>query len=182
MDNPMTDNRYPIGTFKAQDAYSNEEVSHLIDKIAALPHSIEQATKGMTDDQLDTPYREGGWTIRQVIHHLPDSHMNAYIRVKWTLTEESPVIKAYHEKAWAETGDNKLAPDASITLLKSLHAKWVGLLKNIPTNDLKKEFIHPDTKKSIRLDKMIALYAWHGEHHLAHITTLKERMGWRNEK
>ena len=132
----------------------------------------------MTNKELDTPYRKGGWTVRQVIHHLADSHMNAYIRMKWTLTENTPLIKAYDEKAWAETGETKLDPQISLDLRKSLHTKWVMLINSFSKADLKREFTHPETKKNQSLEKMIAMYAWHSNHHLAHITSLKQRMGW----
>jgi len=174
----MNDDRYPIGKFESQNTYSKEEVNASINKIAQLPAQLEKEVAGLSAVQLDTPYRDGGWTIRQVIHHLPDSHMNAYIRMKWTLTETSPLIKAYDEKGWAETPETKLEPEISLTLLRSLHTKWVSLMKSLTSADLQKEFIHPDTKKRTPLDRMIATYAWHGNHHLAHITSLKERMGW----
>ncbi len=173
------DLRYPIGKFQPQESYSADEIKTNIARIEALPGKLETAVKGLTDQQLDTPYRDGGWTVRQVVHHVPDSHVNAYIRTKWTLSEATPLIKAYDEKTWAETPETKLPPQISLTLLTSLHAKWVELLKRIPPQDLKKEFTHPETGKNVSLERMIATYAWHGEHHLAHITSLKERMGWK---
>jgi hypothetical protein len=172
------DPRYPIGKFQPSEHYSPAEIQQFIDAIAALPAKMEDALRGLSPAQLDTPYREGGWTLRQVAHHVPDSHMNAYIRVKWTLTENTPVIKAYNEKAWAETPETTASPDLSIVLLKALHAKWVVLLKGIPPESFLKEFVHPDTGKKVRLDRLTALYAWHGEHHLGHILALKEKMGW----
>lgn len=173
------DLRYPIGKFQPQESYTADDVKAHIARIEALPGKMEAAIKGFTDQQLDTPYRDGGWTVRQVVHHVPDSHMNSYIRFKWTLTEATPVIKAYDEKAWAETPENKLAPDISINVLKAVHAKWTKLLHGLTPQDLRKDFIHPDSKKNIPLDRLIHLYAWHGDHHLAHITSLKERMGWK---
>jgi uncharacterized damage-inducible protein DinB len=161
--------RYPIGKFIAQDSYTKTEVDANIARIAAIPSKIESAIKNITSQQLDTPYREGGWTIRQVLHHLPDSHLNAYIRFKWTLTEDQPIIKAYNEKAWAETAETSLDPSDSLNLLKALHVKWVSLLKSLTAEDLKREFTHPETKKNLSLARLIALYAWHGEHHLGHI-------------
>lgn len=175
----MEDLRYPIGKFSPQETYSADDLKALIARIEALPSKIEAAVKGMSDQQLDTPYRDGGWTVRQVVHHVPDSHMHAYIRTKWALTEATPVIKAYDEKAWAETPESKLAPEVSLNVLKSLHAKWVELFKRLSKDDLKKEFTHPATGKNVPLDRLIATYAWHGDHHLAHITSLKERMGWK---
>ncbi len=170
--------RYPIGKFVAKDSYPLEEVNHIISRIESLPKKMEKAIEGLTVAQLDTPYREGGWTVRQVIHHVADSHMNAYIRVKWTLTENTPIIKAYDEKNWAETPETKLTPALSLILLSALHAKLVALTSRIKAEDLTKKFIHPDSKKEVRLDQLLAMYAWHGEHHLTHITSLREKMKW----
>ena len=170
--------RYPIGKFVPQEKYTAEEIKKNISRIEALPAKMEAAALNLTPAQLDTPYREGGWTLRQVLHHVPESHMNAYVRFKWTLTEETPTIKAYNEKAWALTPEIYLDPAISINLLKALHVKWVALLRNLSPEDLQRQFIHPETKKYNRLDNMTAMYAWHGEHHLGHITSLKERMGW----
>lgn len=167
--------RYPVGKFAPKDSYTIEEVRSNINRIENLPAKVEAALKNFTEDQLNTHYREGGWTIRQVVHHMADSHMNAYIRFKWTLTENTPTIKAYDEKAWAETPDIKLDPTISLNLLKSLHVKWVSLLKELKTEDLSKEFIHPETQKHILLSRLIALYAWHGEHHLGHINLVANR-------
>jgi len=161
--------QYPIGKFSAKEAYTSEEISALIRSIESVPGKIEEVFKKLSPKQLDTPYRPGGWTARQVLHHIPDSHMNAYIRFKWSLTENTPLIKAYDEKAWAETYETKLDPSLSVALLKSLHAKWVTLLNSLTKEDLQKSFIHPETGKNIRLDRLIALYAWHGEHHLGHL-------------
>lgn len=171
--------RYPIGKFKRKDTYSPAEISNLIDQIRSLPDRLDEQIHQLDDAKLDTPYRDGGWTIRQVVHHLADSHMNAYIRVKWALTESSPIIKAYDEKAWAETPETKLSPLISIALLKALHFKWTELLKRLVTADQAKDFTHPETNKKVSIETMIALYAWHGEHHLAHIVGLKGRQGWK---
>ncbi|MEK6783200.1 MAG: YfiT family bacillithiol transferase [Bacteroidota bacterium] len=170
--------RYPIGKYLPKDVYTRSELDHLISRIETFPARLEKEVATLTTTQIDTPYREGGWTVRQVIHHLADSHMNSYIRFKWSLTEETPVIKTYNEKLWAETPETKADPALSLMLLKALHAKWVVLLKQLTDTDLKKEFIHPDSKKHIRLENLIGLYAWHGDHHLAHITSLLNRMGW----
>lgn len=170
--------RYPIGKFLPKDQYTKNEIDLFVSRIESLPAKLEQEVSTLLESQLDTPYRDGGWTVRQVIHHMADSHMNAYIRFKWTLTEETPMIKAYDEKAWAETPETKSDPNLSIALLKALHAKWAVLLKGLVTSDLKKEFIHPETKKHIRLENLMGMYAWHGEHHLAHITALKAKKGW----
>jgi len=174
----IIDQRYPIGKYQSKDAYTAEENNAHIDRIAALPDQLEKAIQGLTGNQLDTPYRDGGWTVRQVVHHVADSHMNAYIRVKWTLTEQSPIIKAYEEKEWAITPETKADPALSIALLRALHGKWVVLLRGLSSNDLSRAFIHPESKKSVKIEHLIGLYAWHGDHHLAHITALKKRMHW----
>jgi hypothetical protein len=161
--------RYPIGKFSPKESYTSDELKACIQRIETLPARVDKIAQSLTAKQLDTPYREGGWTARQVLHHLADSHMNAYIRFKWTLTENTPTIKAYDEKAWAETPETKEPPAISINLLKSLHTKWVSLLKQIPTQDLPKQFVHPETGKHVSLERMIALYAWHGDHHLGHL-------------
>jgi hypothetical protein len=167
--------RYPIGKFSAQESYTPEEIQNNIKRIEALPSKIEALLKTFSAKALDTTYREGGWTARQVLHHTSDSHLNAYIRFKWTLTESTPTIKAYDEKAWAETPEIGLDPMISLSLLKALHMKWVALLKLIKPEDLMKEFIHPETQKHIRLDRLIALYAWHGEHHLGHLQIVAKK-------
>ena len=170
--------RYPIGKFIPRDSYTKEELLELMGAIEVLPDALEKCVSNFTIPQLDTPYREGGWTVRQLIHHLADSHMNAYIRFKWTLTENKPVIKAYDEKSWAETAEVQSDPSLSLALLKALHAKWIVLIKGLSSLELQRSFIHPETKKEITLERMVALYAWHSKHHLAHITSLKARMNW----
>lgn len=167
--------RYPIGKFAPKDSYSVEEVQHAIAQIERLPSEVEKIARSLTIKQLDTPYREGGWTARQVIHHVADSHLNAYVRTKWILTEPTPMIKAYNEKAWAETPEARLDPGISVDLLKALHAKWVSLLKRIEPGDYTKELIHPETKRHLRLDRLIAMYSWHGEHHLAHLKVVANK-------
>jgi hypothetical protein len=161
--------RYPIGKHTAKEFYTLDEVKANIKRIEAVPASIEALASKLTAQQLDTPYREGGWTARQVLHHIPDSHMNAYIRIKWTLTEETPTIKAYDEKLWADTFETKADPSISIALLKALHTRWVVLLNGISKEDMERKFYHPDSKKYVRIDQAIASYAWHGEHHLGHL-------------
>ena len=163
------DPRYPIGKFEPKESYTAEEITHHIQRIEVIPQNVDNTIRGLSPLQLDTPYREGGWTVRQVVHHIADSHMNAYIRFKWTLTEETPLIKAYYEKEWALTPETKADPSLSIALLKALHTKWIVLLKGLSPSDLKKAFIHPETKMQIKLERIIAMYAWHGEHHLGHI-------------
>jgi hypothetical protein len=161
--------RYPVGKLQAKESYSAEEIRTLINTIESLPAQVETLAATLSGKQLDTPYRPGGWTARQVIHHLADSHMNAYIRLKWTLTEATPTIKAYDEKAWAETPEVKGDPQVSIALLKTLHAKWATLLHQLTAQDLKKQFLHPETGKHVLIERQIATYAWHGEHHLGHL-------------
>ncbi|MEI9919754.1 MAG: putative metal-dependent hydrolase [Bacteroidota bacterium] len=175
----MTDPSYPIGKFQPKESYTAEEITSYIARIETLPARLEAAIKGLTDQQLDTPYRDGGWTVRQVVHHVPDSHTNAYIRIKWTLTEPTPLIKAYNEKDWAVTAETKLAPDISINVLKALHVKLTTVMRLLTPADLKKEYTHPETGKNVSLERLVHNYAWHGDHHLAHITTLKDRMGWK---
>jgi uncharacterized damage-inducible protein DinB len=174
----MEDIRYPIGKFTPQENYSSNDIAGFIERIKELPAKLEKAVQSLNDEQLNTPYREGGWSVRQVVHHLADSHMHAYIRTKWTLTENEPVIKAYLEKFWAETAETKSHPDISISFLKALHEKWVILLRSIPISDLDRFFVHPETKREVSLKTLMGMYAWHGEHHLAHITNLKKLKGW----
>lgn len=164
------DPRFPIGKFIPQESYTQDELNTLIHTIESIPGKIETAcTQLVASHKLETPYRPEGWTARQVIHHLADSHMNAYIRCKWTLTEDTPTIKAYNEKAWAETYEIQEDPALSVYLLKTLHTKWVTLLRALTSTDLKKSFIHPESGRSMSLERMIALYAWHSEHHLGHL-------------
>lgn len=170
--------RYPIGKFAPQSSYTKEEKKKLIADIAALPAQLAEAVKHFSKEQFATPYRDGGWSVQQLIHHIADSHMHSYIRFKWTLTEDKPVIKAYEEKDWAETIDNQLDPTISIAFITAFHAKWSAMLSLLNDEAWSRSFIHPQTQKEINLERMLALYAWHGKHHLAHITSLKERMKW----
>jgi hypothetical protein len=167
--------RYPIGKFNAADAYSLQDVAANIKRIEAVPSRIEALSKTLSQTQLETAYRPDGWTARQVIHHVADSHLNAYVRFKWTLTEQTPTIKAYDEKLWADTPEVKLDPMISINFLKALHAKWVLLLSALGPAELQREFVHPESKKNFRLDRTIALYAWHGEHHLGHLEIISRK-------
>jgi uncharacterized damage-inducible protein DinB len=166
---PLEQLQYPVGRFSPKDAYTLEEIRSFIQSIETAPSKIEEVFKKLSPAQLETPFRPGGWTARQVLHHIPDSHLNAYIRFKWTLTEDTPTIKAYNEKAWAETYEVKEDPALSVALLKALHAKWVTLLRALQPEDLSKSFVHPESGKHFRLDRLIAMYAWHGEHHLGHL-------------
>ena len=167
--------RYPIGRFTPQESYTKQELDQCIGRIQSLPGRIETLINNFSQKQFDTVYRDGGWTARQVVHHVSDSHMNAYIRFKWALTETTPTIKAYDEKLWAETPDVKLDPKISLNILKALHPKWTALLSSMTAEDLKKEYIHPETKKINRLDRIVAMYAWHGDHHLGHLKIVAEK-------
>jgi uncharacterized damage-inducible protein DinB len=172
------DLRYPIGKFEWSGAGSDTERQKFIDQIAEAPAKLRAAVAGLTEAQLDTPYREGGWTVRQVVHHLADSHFNAFARFKLVLTEDSPTIKTYEQHLWAETPDAKTAPvGLSLTLLDSLHERWVLLLESLGAADFARSMKHPELG-TVALDRYLALYAWHGRHHVAHITSLRERMGW----
>ncbi|UTR13127.1 bacillithiol transferase BstA [Salipaludibacillus sp. LMS25] len=174
----MEDLRYPIGQFE-ENSYTLEQVNRWIEEIAHLPEQLKTAVRGLNDHQLDTPYRHGGWTVRQVVHHLPDSHMNAYIRFKWALTEDQPTIKPYMEAKWAELPDASMPIDVSLALLDALHNRWATFLTSLEPTDLEKTFSHPEAG-TVKLGVNIGIYAWHGRHHLAHITSLRERMGWNN--
>ena len=171
--------KYPIGNFFAPAEYSGKLIDEWIRTIEELPKKLREEVRNLNDEQLDTPYREGGWTVRQVIHHLPDSHLNAYIRFKLAMTEDLPTIKPYLEKRWAELEESKHAPaEVSLALLEALHQRWVSFLRTLNEEDLKRKFHHPESKKDIELRSTLTLYAWHSRHHLAHITSLKERKGW----
>ena len=175
--------KYPIGKFQRPQRITPETIGRWIDEIEHLPHQIRQAVKGLNDNQLNTSYRPGGWTIRQVVHHLPDSHMNSYIRFRWALTEENPVIKTYHEDRWAELPDAKHGNiDISLILLEAVHIRWVLLLRSLSLADLHKAFVHPKTKKEVRLDENIGIYAWHGKHHLGHIRNCVQRISIREQR
>ncbi|GEO02497.1 putative metal-dependent hydrolase [Adhaeribacter aerolatus] len=162
--------RYPIGKFNAAAEITNTAVQSYINDIAALPAQLRRAVTSLSEAQLNTPYRPGGWTIRQVVHHLADSHMNSYIRFKLALTEELPTIKPYEEDRWAELADGKTEPvEVSLVLLEALHHRWVVLLKSLTPAQWQKAFNHP-VSGITPLAKAVGLYAWHGQHHLAHIT------------
>jgi hypothetical protein len=174
----MEDLRYPIGKFSFAGAQNAAQLQQLIDHIEQTPTKLRAAAQGLSDQQLDTPYRPDGWTVRQVIHHVPDSHVNAYVRFKLALTEEEPTIRPYMEDRWAELPEAKTAPiELSLSLLETLHKRWVIVLRNLKSEDFKRTFRHPDLG-IVSLEKNTALYAWHGQHHVAHITSLRKRMGW----
>lgn len=172
------DLRYPIGKFQWPAGVTAEQRREWIDEIAAAPAALRQAVRGLDEQQLDTPYRPEGWTVRQVIHHIPDSHINSYVRFRLALTEDDPVIEPYAEDRWAQLADARSMPlEASQRLLESLHARWVELLRSMGDAEFARTFRHPEFG-SVRLDSNLALYAWHGRHHTAHITALRQRMGW----
>jgi uncharacterized damage-inducible protein DinB len=174
----MSDPRYPIGKFIFDGPTNEEQRKKLIDDIEQAPAALRAAIKDLSPKQIETPYRDGGWSVRQVVHHVPESHMNAYIRFKLALTEDAPTIKPYMEDRWAVTPEVQSTPlEASLTLLDALHSRWVRLLRSLQPADWKRTFRHPELG-SVSLEKNLALYAWHGRHHAAHITELRKRMGW----
>ncbi|MGE7870880.1 YfiT family bacillithiol transferase [Bacillus paramycoides] len=173
----MKDLRYPIGQFTYEGTITEEMIDKWIQEIEDLPNELTKAIKDLDQKQLDTPYRVGGWTVRQVVHHVVDSHMNSYIRFKLALTEKNPTIKPYKEEKWAELPDSKLPVDVSLVMLDSLHKRWVNLLYSLETTDLEKTFNHPESGET-KLAAAIGLYAWHGLHHTAHITSLRKRLNW----
>jgi len=172
------DLRYPIGPFKFEGEPSEPQIKQFISDIEQTPARLRKALAGLTEQQLETPYRPGGWTVRQVTHHLPESHMNAYVRIKLALTEDNPTIKPYDETRWAETPDVPATPIAtSLALLDALHHRWVTLLRGLGPADFARRFNHPESGPWT-VGGYMALSAWHGKHHVAHITSLRERMGW----
>jgi uncharacterized damage-inducible protein DinB len=172
------DLQYPIGRFEWRGENSEQERRRYLDEIERTPSDLRAAVAGLSDKQLDTPYRPGGWTVRQVVHHLPDSHLNSYLRFRLALTEEEPTIKPYQENRWAELADARTAPvETSVALLESLHGRWILLLRGLGPQDFARQFRHPE-RGMVSLDWNLAHYAWHGRHHVAHITSLRERMGW----
>ena len=174
----MSDLRYPIGKFSYQGPLSGDQRTAHVDEIASTPRKLRESVSGLSPAQLDTPYRPEGWSARQVAHHVPDSHMNAYVRFKLALTEDDPAIKAYMEDRWAKLPDTADTPvEVSLALLDSLHDRWVRLLRSFSADDWKRTFRHPELG-AVTLERNLALYAWHGQHHVAHITELRKRMGW----
>ena len=173
------DLRFPIGTFRRPaEPLDEAQRRRAIDAIAATPANLRAAVAGLSDTQLDTPYRPGGWTVRQVAHHVVDSHINAYVRFKLALTEDEPTIKPYDEARWAELPDARETPiETSLVLLERLHDRWVRLLRAMSADDFGRRLRHPEMGL-LRLDQVLALYEWHGKHHVAHVRSLRERMGW----
>lgn len=173
------DLQYPVGKFKWEGVITDEQRQQLIDQIEQAPAQLRKALAGLTEEQIDTPYRPGGWTVRQVVHHLPDSHMNAYVRVRLALTEDEPTIKVYDQERWATLEDARTAPvELSLSLLESLHRRFVLLLRSLRAEDFARTFQHPEMGV-MTLDKLLGMYAWHGRHHTAHVTSLRDRMGWK---
>ena len=172
------DLRYPIGAYEPKSTLAADERNIAIAQIAELPRQMREAVGGLSGGQLDTPYRAGGWTVRQVAHHVPDSHMNAYVRMKLALTENEPTIKPYDESLWAELADSRETPvEISIALLEFLHVRWDFLLRSLPPRDFARRLIHP-ASGVMTVDNLVHHYAWHGRHHVAHITSLRRREGW----
>ncbi|HEV2424345.1 MAG TPA: putative metal-dependent hydrolase [Terriglobia bacterium] len=173
------DLRYPIGKFHTKGELAEADRAQLIAQIADAPARVREAVRGLTPEQMDTCYRPGGWTVRQVVHHLPDSHMNSYVRFKLALTEDQPAIKTYEQALWAELPDSKNTPvETSLTLLEALHERWVNLLRAMSPADFARKVNHPELGV-VSLDYLLAMYGWHCRHHVGHITSLRERMGWK---
>jgi DinB superfamily len=178
MTDQMINTQYPIGTFTFDGVVDAKQREQWINEIATQPSRLREAVAGLSDTHLDTPYRDGGWMVRQVVHHVPDSHMNAYIRFKLAITEPNPTIKPYDEGAWANLPDSKLATEVSLRLLESVHERWVVILNHMTEAEFEKTYFHPESQKTFVLGRVLGLYAWHGNHHIAHITELKKRMNW----
>ena len=175
----MEDLRFPVGRFQRPQSLEPKQRRAAIDTIAEAPTKLRAAVAGLTDAQLDTPYRPEGWTVRQVVHHVPDSHLNAYTRFKLALTEDTPTIKPYDEARWAALPDGKCALiEESLTLLDALHKRWVVMLRAMTPAEFGRTISHPEWAGPMSLDQVLALYAWHGRHHTAHVTALRKREGW----
>lgn len=171
--------RYPIGKFKFSGPISSEQIARWTDQLEAYPRQLEDLVSSLTESQLETPYRPGGWTVRQLVHHISDSHHNSYTRFKWALTENEPLIKPYEEKEWAKLHDSQSAPiQLSLDHLRIIHTKLVYLLRGLKPEQLERNFVHPDGNTVNSLAQTIGHYAWHGEHHYTHIKNLCEREGW----
>jgi len=174
----MIDSQYPVGKFERRNDLTMDDRRSLIAMIAECPRHLRAAVANLSEQQLDTPYRDGGWSVRQVAHHVPDSHLNAYVRLKLALTEDEPTIKPYEEARWAELADTRDVPiDVSLALLDSLHTRFVAVLESMREEDFKRKLRHPD-HGVVDLDWLLQLYAWHSRHHVAHITSLRARNGW----
>lgn len=175
----MDDLRFPIGKYTPPESITAEDVAGWIEDIRVLPSAIRSAVQGMSEEQLHTPYRPGGWTVKQLVHHVSESHLNSIIRFKWGLTEDEPLIKAYNQASWADTPDVAETPlELTLDFIDVLHAKWVLLLTSIKGEQWKKGILHPESGTRMPLDWLAGMYAWHGKHHTAHVTRLIEREGW----
>ncbi|MBA2874759.1 YfiT family bacillithiol transferase [Thermaerobacillus caldiproteolyticus] len=171
--------RYPIGKFEKPTSFREEDVKQWISDIRMLPKQLREAVSGLNDEQLNTPYREGGWTVAQVVHHLADANMNAFIRTKLIVTEELPTVKPFEENDWAETAEARAFPiESSLKLLEGLHERWTALLESLPLEDFKRKLYHPAMKTELELYTCVAMFAWHGKHHVAHIRNLRTQKGW----
>ncbi len=174
----MEDLQYPVGRFQRPSSLEPKQRRAAIDTVAEAPTKLRAAVAGLSDAQLDTPYRPDGWTVRQVVHHVPDSHLNAYTRFKLALTEDTPTIKTYNEMAWAKLEDSRSTPVAtSLALLDAVHDRWVRILRAMAPSDFSRTLMHPENG-AMNLDQMLALYEWHSRHHVAHVTNLRQRSGW----
>ncbi len=173
----MSDLRYPVGEYQKPPEFTAALRAAWLAGIAATPARMRDAVRGLTEAQIDTPYRPGGWTVRQVVHHVPDSHMQSYVRCKTALTEDAPAIKPYNEARWAELVDSLEPVEVSLALLENLHHRWVKLLASLSEAEMRRTYLHPEA--GVRsIEETLAIYAWHGRHHVAHITALRQRMGW----
>ena len=173
----IEDLRYPVGNFEKPSELSAEKRSEFIEVIRDLPKKIAEAVEGLTEEQLDTEYRPGGWTVRQTVHHVADSHINSVCRFKLAMTEDNPTIRPYMEDRWAELADSRLPVEVSLRILEAVHERWVVLLESMTEDDFKRPLIHPDSG-AWTVEQFLALYEWHSRHHTAHITRLRERNGW----
>jgi hypothetical protein len=172
------DLRYPVGRFAPLTPTDDLRQASLAE-LAALPRKMREAVAGLVDRQLDTPYRPGGWTVRQLVHHVPDSHLNAYVRLKLALTEDNPVVKPYDEASWAALADSRMAIDCSLALLDAVHARWVAVVRSMTREEFTRTYRHPEHPDGpLTLDWLVQQYAWHSRHHVAHITALRQREGW----
>lgn len=174
----MGDLRFPIGEFKTPNMITEDTIRIWIDELEKIPQQLQEAIEGLSPEQLDTAYRPGGWTVRQVVHHLTDGNINAYIRFKLALTEEEPTIKPFYEERWADLPDSTtLSPEISLSLLQGLHKRWIFLLRSLKLENFQRKFIHPEGGIT-KLDVSLGRFVWHGKHHIAHITSLRKRNNW----
>ncbi len=179
MEDNLEQLRYPIGRYKTPDGHTPELMKQWTDVLTALPSWMDVCIENLDEAQLHTPYRPGGWTVQQVVHHLADSHMNSYIRLKLALTEDNPTIKPYLEQEWAKMEDTQALPvNLSVTLLHALHRRWVAIIKSMKPADLERTYFHPEQGRTIPVWELVAMYAWHSRHHMEHVRQLRQRMGW----